>query len=432
MPLTRLLDTLRSDIFSPNERGVMTRSTAAIAAFQLTATVISFGSSLLYARVLGPHGFGLYAYVIAWANLLAIPVALGMPSYLVREGSGRMGVQPGLRRWADVRVLAAGIVVMAALAGAYWVPIVGNARILFLIASPIPLLTAFGQVRQALLATMKLVATSQWPLALGPLVILLTMFALWLIKGDLLPAEVMAAALAAAALILLISHIQLRRVMRGVTEAARPTLNLHEALPFMVMGMLFLINNRADIIILGSLRGPHDAGIYAIVARAGAMVAFALAAVDMVIAPRIAAYYRAGDRSALQRLLTASSRRALIFALPLAGVFLVAASPLLGFLYGDAYVEGASALRILTIGYLVTVALGSATVTINMAGKERLTLWSVGMAVALNILLNFALIPIFGMDGAAIATASSLLLFSLSQWFWARRRIGFRPSVFGL
>jgi len=231
--------------------------------------------------------------------LFTIPVALGLPAYLVREGAGRPGINRKLRRWADLRVLTVGAAIALVLVAAYWVPVVGRARILFLIAAPIPLLAALGQVRQSLLRALNRVATSQWPLVLGPLLLVLTMLVVWLWRGGLQPWEVMAAALAATALIFVVGHLQLHRITRRIEATPPPALNLRAALPFMVMGVLFLVNSRADIILLGSLRGPHDAGIYAIVARAAAFVTFFAGAVNMVIAPRIAALYRAsqhGDR----------------------------------------------------------------------------------------------------------------------------------------
>jgi O-antigen/teichoic acid export membrane protein len=45
--------------------------------------------------------------------------------------------------------------------------------------------------------------------------------------------------------------------------------------------------------------------------------------------------------------------------------------------------------------------------------------------------LNLVLIPVLGMNGSAIATAVSLVLFSGLQWYWVRSRIGLRPSALG-
>lgn len=430
MTITQALKVLRTDVFSHGERGAMTRSTMVTAGLQLAATAISFVSSLLYARVLGPHGFGLYAFVIACADLATIAVTMGIPAYLVREGAGRTGAQTQLRRWADRRILAAGLLAALTFALVAIIPQAGATQTLFLIAAPIPLITALAQVRQSLLASMKRVATGQWPRILGPLVMTLGMLGLWLWTGRLRPVEVTVAALVAGAIILVVNSIQLDRKTAAATPRSMPSPALRAALPFMVMGMLFLINSRADIIMLGTLNGPRPVGVYAIVVRAAAMLTFVLAAVEMVIAPRLAAYYRGNEMAKMQRLLTASARRAFLLILPLAALYLVAGESLLRLLYGDVYTEGTHALQILTVCYLFSLVFGSSTVTINMCGFERLTLWSVGAAVVTNVLLNALLIPILGMVGAAIATGISTVSFSFLQWYWARRHVGVQPGIF--
>jgi len=431
MTIRRMINLLIADLCAQGERGAIGRSTATTAGLQIAITMISFGSSLLYARVMGPHDFGLYAYVTAWTALLTVPVSLGMQSYLVREGAVRSGIQRKLRRWADARVLIAGTLAGCLLIAASFVPAAGQARMLFLIASPIPLLAALGQVRQGLLCSLKLVATSQWPLMFGPLLMALTMLGLWQWQTSLDPWEVTLAALAAVALILVIGHVQLNRVTTSDPAAPLPPLHLRAALPFMVMGVLFLVHDRADIVLLGMLRGPHDTGVYAIVARGSATVAFLAATVDMVVAPRFAAMHRNGDLAAMQKLLTSAARRVFLLSLPLAIFFLIAAHPLLRFLYGAPYGDGATALRILTIGYLSILFTGSTTSLANMTGHERLTLYSVITSVVANILLNLVLIPIYGMNGSAVATALSFFLYNGMQWAWVRTRLGLRPGVIG-
>lgn len=432
MPLRQILKALKSELFASGERGAIGRSTAATAGIQIVATVASFGTSLLYARVMGPHDFGLYAYVTAWTALLTIPVALGLQSYLVREGASHLGAQHTLRRWADSRVFVAGLLSACLLLIAAAVPAAGQARLLFVIASPIPLLAALAQVRQGLLCSLKLVATSQWPLAFGPLIMLLTMLGLWLWRGGFVAWEAMVAALAAACIILIIGQIQLKLATRYKPATPRPPVKLRAALPFMMLGALSLVHDRADIVLLGTLRGPHDTGIYAIVARGAATVAFLAAVVDMIVAPRYATMHRNGDRVTMQRLLTAAARRVFIVSLPLAILFLVAARPLLEFLYGHPYGDGATALRILTIGYLSVLFTGSTASLANMTGHEHLTLYSVITSVVVNIALNLVLIPVYGMNGSAAATAISFFLYNTIQWIWVRTQMGLRPGVLGL
>lgn len=432
MRLMRLITRFYADVNDRGNRGAMVRSAGSTAAIQIVSTLVSFGSSLLYARVLGPHGYGLYAYVIAWTTILTIPVTLGLPPYLMREGAGRPGMTRALLRWADRRVTVTGALVACLLAAVWFVPKAGETRELFVIAALIPLGTALGQVRQALLRSLHRVASSQWPLVLGPCVLLLMMFALWLTRGSLHAWEVTAAALAGTLLITLIGQVQLQRTTRADDPGQPLKLRLRTGLPFMVLGVLFLINSRLDVVMLGTLRGPSEAGVYAVVSRGAAFVTLLAAAANLVLAPRIADLHRTANHVSMQHLVTASAMRVLLLSLPIIFVLIAAADVLLRFLYGGVYVTGAAALRILVLGHLTTVLTSITSTVANMTGHERLTLYSVGISVFINLLLNLALIPAFGINGSAIATSLSLALFNFLQWYWVRTRVGVRPTALGI
>ncbi|HEX5314671.1 MAG TPA: flippase [Gammaproteobacteria bacterium] len=430
MHLRALRKTLAADLRAGTERGRMMRSAGVTAGLKLGATLLAFGASLIYARALEPHGYGLYAYVIAWTALLTIPAGLGFSTYLIREGSKAPASLRWLRRWADKRVLLSGIAAGILLACAWFVPQAADARWLFIIAAPLPLLNNLSAVRRALLQARGRVARAQWPLLiLGPALMLIALAILWVWRGRLYPIELVAAMTGAAIVPILVNHWQLHRSTRASGSQALEGARVRAALPFMWLGMLYLVNNRADLILLGTLRGAHDAGIYAVASRAAELVTFFLVAANMVLAPRIARLYHEGNLALLQRLLTAAVRRVFLFTLPIALVFIVAAHPLLYYLYGPAYAQGALALQILAGAQLLATSSGPRGVVLNMTGHEKLTAVGVTLSAALNIALNAALIPLFGVQGSAMATGISIVAFSLLLWYWVRRRVGVNPSA---
>lgn len=430
----QLLRALRADLRPDTERGQLVRSAGVTAGLKIGSTLIAFGASLVYARALEPHGYGLYAYVIAWTALLTIPTGLGFPAYLVREGAKMPSCLRWLRRWADSRVLVSGSAAGILLAAAVFLPQAAGARWLFVVAAPLPLLNNLGDIRRSLLQSLGWVARGQWPfLVLGPALMLVALTWLWLWQGRLYPVELVAAIMGAALLPIVINHVQLQRATSGAaSEEPCPSARVRAALPFMWLGMLYLANNRVDLIMLGSLRGAHDAGIYAVASRAGELVVFFLMAANMVLSPRIARFYHEGENVRLQRLLTAAVRRVFILSLPLAVLFIVAAHPLLSHLYGSAYVGGAIALQILAGAQLFNVMAGPTGNILNMTGHERLATIGVGLSVGLNIALNGVLIPLYGIEGAAIATGTSLVSWNILLWYWVRRRVNLRPSVLGI
>lgn len=429
----RFFQTLYTDLRPDTERGRLVRSAGATVVLKIGGAVITFGASLVYARALQPHGYGLYAYVLAWAGLLTLPAGLGFPLYLVREGAKFPSSLRSLLAWADSRLLVSGLLFGIMLVCAFFLPQAADARWLFVVAAPLPLLNNMGDVRAALLHVLGWVARSQWPkFILGPGLTLAVLAGLWVWRGRLYPVELIASIVAAATLTVLINQFQFRRAVREFDSESMPSVNIKSALPFMWLGMLYMINSRTDLIMLGSIKGAHDAGIYAVAMRAGEVITFVLMAADMVLRARIARLYHDGDYHVLQRLLTAAVRRIALLSAPLAILFIVAANPLLHHLYGSAYADGATPLRILAGAQFLSVLFGSTDHILNMTGHERLTMRAVAVSVLLNIVLNFLLVPPLGIDGAAIATATSLIVWNFLLWFWVRNKLQLHPSVFGI
>ncbi|HWG10383.1 MAG TPA: flippase [Rhodanobacteraceae bacterium] len=432
--MRRLIQTLRDDLQSGTERSRLVRAAVATAAMKVTATGIAFLASLLYARVLGPHDYGLYAYVIAWTAILTIPASLGLPQYLVREGA-KLGDRAGrLRRWADVRVLATGVLAGALLACATWLPQAAGARWLFVLAAPIPLLANLSAVRQSLLQARGWIARSQWPqLVFAPMLTLVLLVAWWLWHGSLRASDVVIATVLAALLQLGINVVQLRQTGINAPRAQKhDDVTVGAALPFMWIGALYLVMSRVDLILLGALKGASAAGIYAIAARAAEFVPFFLTAVNTAMGPKISHLFHAGDHEKLQRLTTASARRLMWITLPFALLLIVLAHPLIRFFYGDRFVDGATALQILAAAQFFTIASGPVGIILNMTRHAGVSAKAFALGALLNILLNVLLIPRFGYTGAATATAISIVFCNGLRWYWVRRHLGIRPSAFGV
>jgi O-antigen/teichoic acid export membrane protein len=88
-------------------------------------------------------------------------------------------------------------------------------------------------------------------------------------------------------------------------------------------------------------------------------------------------------------------------------VFLVlfcAAGPILG-IYGPDFVAGAVSLQILAATWLLRSSLGPQEMLLNIVGRERIVTMVHVLAVVLSLVFSLALVPIYGMTGAAIAHA---------------------------
>lgn len=411
---------------------MLVRSAAATTALNAGYAFIGFLASLLYARVLGPHDYGLYAYVIACCQVLIIPSGLGLSSYLVREGAKSPRSLLWLLHWADLRILIGGVVAATMMMCAALIPAGAGSRVLFLIAAPLPLLTNLGAVRKALVQAHGWVARSQWPqLILAPGLVLMAIAGLWLWRGQFTVAQLMTVTVLALLPAIAANSVQLKMATHGSVAFEPALTSIRSALPFAWLYGVYLINSRVDVIMLGGLRGAREAGIYAVAVRASELVPYMMAVAHMTIAPKVSRLHQDGKHEQLQRLTTATAVRVVLATLPLAATLIFGAHILLELFYGSKFADGAVVIQILAISQLIVVGVGPVAVLLTMTKHANLCARAFSVGAVLNISLNAILIPHFGIVGAALATSISTSFSYLSCWYTVRRKLGLRPSFLG-
>jgi O-antigen/teichoic acid export membrane protein len=198
----------------------------------------------------------------------------------------------------------------------------------------------------------------------------------------------------------------------------------------LLIGGLGVVNTQTDIILLGILRSPTDAGVYRVASRGAEFIEFVLLAVNAPLAPMMARLYARGEGRRLQRMITSSARMITLLSAPVALGLIVFADGFLG-LFGGEFVQGRGALTILAAAQLVNAFFGSVAMALTMTGHERDTLRGLLLAAVLNVSMNFAFIPLFGTIGAAIATATSIITWNVALGALLYRRLGLVPTALG-
>jgi len=85
------------------------------------------------------------------------------------------------------------------------------------------------------------------------------------------------------------------------------------------------------------------------------------------------------------------------------------ATPVVTVLYAPSYARGAWPLALLAIGQTVNAATGPCGHVVTMIGRSDLVLKNSVAALVLNLVLNLALIPPYGMIGAGLAWGVSIV-----------------------
>ena len=200
------------------------------------------------------------------------------------------------------------------------------------------------------------------------------------------------------------------------------------ALALLLFTALFQVLARTDVVMLGVLLDTRAAGIYAIAAQASQLVFLGLSAVNTIAAPMISALYWQHRHDELQRVVRLAAIGILLTAVPALLVLVVFGRPILR-LFGALFDRGYAALVILCAGQLIHALSGSVGFLMSMTGHQKQAAGIVGMAVVLNVVLNFLLIPPLGMVGAAVASATATAAWNLVMLVYVWRHLRINPTV---
>jgi O-antigen/teichoic acid export membrane protein len=181
-----------------------------------------------------------------------------------------------------------------------------------------------------------------------------------------------------------------------------------------------------DILLIGAFRSAQEVGIYAAVNRTTIMALFATRAASMAIGPRLSALLSLDRRSDAQSLYQVMTWWLIAFTWPIY-ITLAIFSSLLLQVFGPAFADGAQALTILSVAMLVNIATGNVNLVLLMAGRSSWNLANSAVSLALNVGLNLILIPKYGIDGAAVAWAASIVLWNVAAVVEVKFLLGLDP-----
>jgi len=393
------------------------RSALGVFAIRIGGAGLAYGTQVLFARLMGKADYGIFATVWIWVTILGHGSLLGLtqalsryvPQYRVR---GELDLARGF--------LAGGVVVTLAAAGG--ISLVGAA---LLGSGALAVDQAYRLALAMALLVLPLFALQDyaegvarsfnWPgLAIAPVYLLRPILIAAGMVGAVavgLPAEpwvALGATLVATALALAIQAALLVARMRPVLpwggRAYRGREWTRTSLPIAFVDLTSLGLSFVDVLILGFFVTPADVGIYFAATRIVQFVLFVQYAASAATAPRFAEARARGDLAAV-RSLAARCARLSCLATAAVALALILVAPLLLGMFGPGFEASFPALVILAAGVVGKSALGPAEDVLTMLGEERLCAAISLGALAAAIGLNLALIPAFGVAGAAAAMA---------------------------
>jgi len=200
------------------------------------------------------------------------------------------------------------------------------------------------------------------------------------------------------------------------------------ALPFMVMTCCDIALQNTDVLIVSAYLSPTEVGMYFAAAKTMSLIMFIHYAVGSAVANHFSALQARGDHASLEALVRDAVSWTFWPSLFGAVLILALGRPLL-WLFSPQFTAAYPVMFVLAIGFLVRASMGPAEFVLNMLGEQSLCALVLAVSAVLDIALSFALVPAFGMVGAAAATSAALITTALMNYVVARRRLALEISI---
>ena len=430
-------------------RGALLRGGTGGVLIKVAQVLLTFAATTFLARTCGPEGYGVYVFVFAVIQLLSIPAEMGSSVLLVREVSayaarGQWGELRGILQRSTQLVGAASIVLGIFTLLVIWIAARSEARydprmIATFLAGVVllPLLT-LTNLQAAALRGFGQIVNGQLPgLVIRPGGFLLLVVIISAAAGGMAlePQKVMGLHVVAAGLALVVGWILLRRRVPELVRKATPAFETRRwarsSLSLTFIAGMQVVNSQTDIIMLGLFKTPDLVGVYRVAVQCSMVVILGLDIANMVVAPFMSRLHSAGDLVRLRSLTKLSARIVLAASIPVALLYAFFGEEILKRVFGPEFVPGLVPLYVLSAGQVINAAAGAVVMLLNMTGMESSVVRGFMLSGVLNIVLNYLFIPRWGMEGAAAATAISLVAWNIYLSRSAARNLGISCWAFG-
>ena len=443
VPLADLTGHIRNWLKDPGDRSIAQKIAGGAFLIRVFSAGLIYLSQILLARWMGSFEFGIYVYVWTLVSVIGDLSDLGfatsaqrfVPEYAKRGALDLLRGFLSRSRWLAVGsasvIAAVGILAVNVLA-----PYLPSYLVLPLsIAGATLPFYGLMQMQDGIARSYNWIHVALVPpYVVRHLVMLTIVSAAYLLN---FPATAETAVTAVAAALMLTVIGQTFVLNRKLAHAVPPGPKTYEvktwlsiSLPTLIVEGFYLLLTNVDIILLEHFRSPDDVAIYYAAAKTLTLISFVHFAVSAAVGHRFSEYHVSKDHDRLKDILADSIRWTFWASLAASIVILAMGRPLLS-LFGLHFVDGFHLMLILVVGLMARASVGPVERLLNMLGEQRACAAVYATAFVLNMVLCIVLIPRIGVDGAAVATSTALIVESILLFLVTKRRLGFHVFIWG-
>ncbi|MDK9697829.1 MAG: oligosaccharide flippase family protein [Siculibacillus sp.] len=437
-PARRLADAL--DRISPPGSSREAATTGHIAVSAFAARVVSAGlayvSQMLLARWMGGFEYGIF--VVVWTLVITFGVvfAFGLEQSVVTllrkySHDGDHGAARGLILVARLYTFVVSGLIAAAGCALLWArpDLVADYRLvpIFVAAVCLPIYTV-AEIQDGIALAQGWTDLALLPTFLArPATILLLMTLAFALGFEMTAVAACWAAVIATWTATLAQSVALGRRLAATLPPAPRRYEfgswVRTSAPMFLVDSFLVLLNSIDILLVGRFAEPDRVGIYFATVKTLALVHFVHYAAKVASAKRFASLWHADARDELAEFVGRMVKWTFWASVVMSIGVLAVGRPLLS-LFGPGFTEGFPILFVLVVGVLARSSVGPAETLLSMAGQQTSSAFVYGLTLAVSLLLNSILVPIYGIWGAAVGTTVAMVFESIVLAVVVRRRLG--------
>jgi len=191
--------------------------------------------------------------------------------------------------------------------------------------------------------------------------------------------------------------------------------------PVLISNSMLLLIQWIDIIILGYFETSNTVGVYSVIMKISLFSSVILFSINSIVASEFSRLYSLEKMVDLRVLIKKSSKIIFFITIPILILIVYFSKSILGY-FGFEFIMANKTLHILIAGQFINILCGSVGYILMMTEKQNIFKNIMIFATCVNIILNIVLIPKYSMNGAAIASSVSLILWNVISFSYIYRK----------
>jgi len=194
----------------------------------------------------------------------------------------------------------------------------------------------------------------------------------------------------------------------------------------MLGGLTTVIVWNVDIIMLGSLSGLDQTAVYAVAFYMASVIAIPQRSINKIVSPLLADFIKNKEWDEVGSIYTKSSLNQLIPGIFIFGLIWINLDVVYRMM-PEFYAAGRWVVFIVGIGKIIEMVTGANGLILINSRHYRVSFYTNLILVAVTIAANYIMIPIYGIEGAALASVLAILVYNSTKYFWVLIKLRLQP-----